>query len=619
MRSYSGRHTTVLASAFAAALAFGVTTPARACEQIRQFPRAQFELHAYSQLDPPQPPAFHHPLEVSLPDPIGRRVTGAHGVAWYRLQVERSDHPEPCGLLLSRADANAVVYLNGEWLGQGGRFGAHPAVTWNRPLYFTFSSTRLNRTSNAIDIGLLTHGGVFHLLGDVALGPHRLLQARYERANLMRVDLGEASTLFSIGIAVLFAAFGLALRDMNHGLLALAAAFHAINSLNLHVRNIPVDYWLFSIGTNLAIDYMACCLAVLLLRLVEFQKRRIEQAIGFVSVAVALIAAVASGPTFERWLLPIHLFVAACGFVVVGILFKRRDRLPPLERLIYLVTATGTWSIAARDLSLQVGRQMGSRAEELTHWFPLIGPIWLFGFGAALLARFLRLSRRVERANHALQLEIHEKRVELEKSFEKMRAFEHEALLTGERERLMREMHDGMGGHLVSALAMIQRQAAPATIAGALRDALDDMRLVLNSLQPSATDIPMLLASLRARLEPRLQSQALRFQWNVRDLPALQLGPDQVLHVLRIVQESITNVLKHARASQITVATGTTRESELAYAFIEIADDGCGIDGGTREGLGLANMQTRAQALGASLRVASGPEGTSIRLLLPTT
>lgn len=93
--------------------------------------------------------------------------------------------------------------------------------------------------------------------------------------------------------------------------------------------------------------------------------------------------------------------------------------------------------------------------------------------------------------------------------------------------------------------------------------------------------------------------------------------PKRVLQVLRIVQEAITNVVKHAGAHTIVVSTGREDVDGQAQVFVEIRDDGRGMEGRTRLGRGLANMGRRARGLGGSLAVESGARGTVARLRLP--
>jgi two-component system sensor histidine kinase UhpB len=85
--------------------------------------------------------------------------------------------------------------------------------------------------------------------------------------------------------------------------------------------------------------------------------------------------------------------------------------------------------------------------------------------------------------------------------------------------------------------------------------------------------------------------------------------------VLRVVQEAITNVLKHARATTITVRTGVAAGRG---PYVSVADDGSGFAPEHGEGRGLVNMRRRATELGGDLEIATGPGGTCVTLWLPS-
>jgi signal transduction histidine kinase len=248
------------------------------------------------------------------------------------------------------------------------------------------------------------------------------------------------------------------------------------------------------------------------------------------------------------------------------------------------------------------------------------GPVILLSFGALLTTRFVREYRRAENLNAELEERVRAKHGELEANFERMRELEREHVLALERARLMREVHDGIGGQLVSTLAMVEGgPVAGRDVADALRVALDEMRLVVQSLDPLVDDLPTLLGVVRARLEPRLATQGLRFEWAVRDLPPMpELGRDGFLHVLRIVQEAITNVVKHAKARVITVSTGLRDDAAgRSGVFLEVRDDGVGAAAPSPSGRGIANMRQRADEIGARLVIGDAEPGTRVELWLP--
>ncbi|WP_455209726.1 cyclic nucleotide-binding domain-containing protein, partial [Kaarinaea lacus] len=153
-------------------------------------------------------------------------------------------------------------------------------------------------------------------------------------------------------------------------------------------------------------------------------------------------------------------------------------------------------------------------------------------------------------------------KVELEQKYQHIYFQEKEKLLTEERERILSELHDGVGGQLVAILAMLENRNTPiGELKDTVRAALDDLRLMIDSLDEIEGDIPVVLGMFRSRIESRLRAKNIMFDWQVTDLPAVQnISPHEVLQILRILQESVTNIIKHANADIITVKTHYTQD-----------------------------------------------------------
>jgi signal transduction histidine kinase len=182
----------------------------------------------------------------------------------------------------------------------------------------------------------------------------------------------------------------------------------------------------------------------------------------------------------------------------------------------------------------------------------------------------------------------------------------------------MREMHDGMGSSLMGALAAVERgRLKDVDVAQMLRECVDDLKLTIDSLETVDTDLPLVLATLRYRLGPRFEQAGIDLTWRVSPTPPLPwLDAERALHVLRMVQEMFTNIVKHAAASQVTV---TTIADDGAIVLM-VEDNGVGFsaEAATRPGRrGLTNLTQRAHAIGAALTWTSEPGATRFELRLP--
>ena len=236
-------------------------------------------------------------------------------------------------------------------------------------------------------------------------------------------------------------------------------------------------------------------------------------------------------------------------------------------------------------------------------------------------------AREVEAQLLAASLEAREH--ELEQASAALHEQQKQHAITQERQRIMRELHDGVGAHLVGLLNLVNKGVIdPSVLESEVTQALDEMRMAVDSLQPVHGDLATVLGMLRYRLQPRLDAAGIGMTWDVPDLPSVdRLSPSDILQIHRILLEAFTNVLKHAKATAVT-ATVRLVGSDPCIIELVLCDNGIGLpaDASIRPGHGLKNMRLRAQSLGAALSVgmlaspalsAARHHGTEVRLSLP--
>jgi signal transduction histidine kinase/integral membrane sensor domain MASE1 len=205
-----------------------------------------------------------------------------------------------------------------------------------------------------------------------------------------------------------------------------------------------------------------------------------------------------------------------------------------------------------------------------------------------------------------------------------------EAAKEDERRAIARELHDELGQSLtaiVLALNLVARDARDGRHAAriqqtvALADGLiDRVRAMSLNLRPPLLDELGLMPALRGYLEGQMQHSGLRIDTNfgegdVRVAPELEIG------AFRIVQECLTNVIRHAAASRVSVKMIPYGD----HLVIEVNDDGGGFDvaralqrGAQGHHLGLLGMQERITLLGGQMQILSSPgDGSQISARLP--
>jgi signal transduction histidine kinase len=211
---------------------------------------------------------------------------------------------------------------------------------------------------------------------------------------------------------------------------------------------------------------------------------------------------------------------------------------------------------------------------------------------------------------------LNRREAELEKSYLTQRTLLHRQATLEERQRLVRDMHDGIGGQLLGLLIQARRRDInPETIEVGLQQSMNDLRLIVDSMDSAEESIKSTLRSFEHRIRGQVEAAGVAFAVAYDmpdDTPAP--GPSTTLQVLRILQEAVTNALRHARAQTIRLCCIQNPHGAIT---LTIADDGMGIDPALPKGRGLLNMQSRAAALGGTLEIASDRHGTRIELVLP--
>src|SRR4029077_16357929 len=182
-------------------------------------------------------------------------------------------------------------------------------------------------------------------------------------------------------------------------------------------------------------------------------------------------------------------------------------------------------------------------------------PLVLFAIGATIIDRHLRAVAAVERSNVELEERVAQKTHEIRANFERVQEAEQERALALQRKRIMADMHDGLGSTLVGLLGAVQSgKPTPEEIEGRLLDALQELRLVVDALEPVDDDLGVVLGNVRHRMRSAIEHSGVKFNWQVGELPHVSyLTPHAILAVQRIILEALTNSLRHSQASTVTV------------------------------------------------------------------
>jgi signal transduction histidine kinase len=226
------------------------------------------------------------------------------------------------------------------------------------------------------------------------------------------------------------------------------------------------------------------------------------------------------------------------------------------------------------------------------------------------------LTIQIGAAIHAIQLTI-----DLQRSRERLVSAREE-----ERRRLRRDLHDGLGPTLASlsqridtASHLVAQQPEEAiallqTLKGQVRTTIADIRRLVYALRPPVLDEFGLISAIREHAIPAQQSSDVRIAFTAPEhLPPLSAAIE--VAAFRIIEEALTNVVRHARAHQCQISMELAERGDL---LITITDDGKGLPDHYQAGVGIRSMRERAEELEGTFAIQTRPTGgTQVHVCLP--
>lgn len=555
---------------------------------------------------------------VALPHTLTRNLvpqgeSPAIDVAWYRLDVP-STMAGPLRLYLPRWQTVGQVAVYADdllvyrsqagpvwngfnhplWLALDDGRGAPPRAVW----------VRLDHSRGA-GLGVSTAW-----IGTAAaLGPSRWWR------EWLQADLPFLASSGFLVIGIFTSGVWLRRREATYALFSAASLLFFVRTLHYHLglEPLPIPEPWFGWMTINALAWLIPVTCFLTLRLHGRRHRRTEWILmaPIVGMTVASLPPLAVLPSMDAAypLLYLLMLFALVAMTVLGMWSAWRSR----SRDALRVSCVNALSIpvGAHDLLLANFRV----GLEQPYLLPYASMVLMGLFLQILLRRYLDALSESEGAKAVLERSLREREAELSASHARLREIERVQVLAQERERLMQDMHDGLGSSLIGALKVAE-QGQEQNVAQVLRDCIEDLKLAIDSLEPAQADLLLLLATVRFRVGTRLEQAGIRLHWDVVDLPSLPwLDPRTALHILRILQEVLGNVARHSGARAVTVRT----RAEASHVVVEIEDDGCGFDaeacGG--RGRGLGHVRRRASAIGGRALWLRRPAGTCFELALP--
>lgn len=550
---------------------------------------------------------------VTLPHrsarPLDQELTGY----WYRMVFGAARADLPLWILFPKLRSGGTVYLNGLMIGKISEADMQTQRRWFRPYMFIAPPLALRTGDNEIMVRFTIREPLTSF-GEVVVGPEQEIRTMHDRLLFWENTVTEVASLLCLIVGALTIAIWMRRRqEALYGIFSVCTLFWGVRTIIFRMPEVPMSHW---VGWRFLYYFTTAgfivCISLFMLRFSSSIKPRLERflcAYWLLGCAVFLAVGVPARPAMDAWwnlgFLPFTFYT-----VLVLLDYARRSR---SRSAIAMLAAVGfAFTLALHDFAVQHGL-FGVNEFYLLH---LGIPAFLLVMAIVLLERFLKTLALADSMQDSLTAKVAERERELMESHERLRTLERLNATAEERQRIMQNLHDGVGSQLITSLMLVKGgRAGQADMISLLQDCIEEMRLALDSVAGDTDDLLPALGNFRGRISPRFDAIGLKLQWVYENLPdAIEISSQASLQVLRILQEALSNVLKHAKATAVTVRIAMENDTLL----IEVTDDGVGfVSTRAATGHGVGNMHSRAERLGGLVAIVAGASGTSVRLSVP--
>ncbi|MBO9687870.1 sensor histidine kinase [Roseateles chitosanitabidus] len=540
-------------------------------------------------------------------------------------------------LVITQSINGASVWLNGVWLDGYAQSTPDARFMWFRPLVAELPRKLLRRDGPNIVTVEVSSWEPYFTLAPIYVG--RSEEAGYvaETIDFLGVALAHASKAFCFLAGLFMIGVWLANRhDKVFALLGAAALTWALAcTLSLWVY-MPAAWrtlWLWTF--YLSAGGLNVLLVQFILRYIDRPLTRRALVALFVVSAVAATIWPFAGQLlewnldmfwiwallpFQAWAvaqLALHVWRTRSGdglLLLVTVLLAGLLILHDYNVLMQLIpwpAHDGPWNLT-RLLTAPI---------YLTH---LALPPLLIVMARVHLAKYRVSVEHVREANRILAESLRRREMELAVSYDRQRDLERREAAQDERERIYNVLHDGIGSRLITTIFSLREgRVEPQQLERNLLGMLQGVRDVISETDTTEhREIQDILFDYCMNLDSMLSAPDFQVEYDIAGGGEFVLLGERSKDLLRIVEESVANTLKYARASRLRISL-TQEDTSLTLTVSDNGDAAANLASGIRPafgtstGHGLTNMRERAQAMGASFRFERGDHGALTTVVLP--
>ncbi|UXM96303.1 ATP-binding protein [Bartonella sp. HY329] len=560
-------------------------------------------------------------LEVTLPDNWNLRRSSVEDIVWYRIDWQRicdGGKVVPAALVLHSIQIAGEIYVNDQQLWRDQHLSEPLSRSWNMPRYWQIPKSYLRKGINTIWIKAISVPGQPIGIGRIYLGDPSEMQTLHDRLiwNSRSIILVNIILIFIMAILLFF--IWIANRKQSaYGLYAIAALFWLF-FLSYFVTNSP---WPFSTTymsarvNTIALLLAGTCFSLFILR---FSKQRLVRVEFFFWVVIISLI------TLSIFINDVNIVIAQTAAVVAITLIILFSCLQTLiygirHKLRYIIVVSLAWFLA-----------LISYIHDLLRFLNMIdSPVPLSAYVVILVTllmicligwRHAHYTQQIASFNEELSESIARAKSELSAVLKQEYALSMENVRLQDRLQIANDLHDGLGGslvHMMASIEMTKSHYSPKEVIAMLSLIRNDLRQAIDSSSSQSVKVPETpnewLAPVRHRYSTLFDELGVEFKWNIEQSWLIIPTAIQCLALTRLIEEALTNIIKHSHAHFVEISLKLPKCDEL---ILIIEDDGLGFDveavAQSGMSIGMRSMKMRISRVGGSLDVTSTPGKTRL-------
>ncbi len=544
--------------------------------------------------------------KIDLPHKWNGELDGLYGEIHYTItfKLEQVADEQWC-LLIPRINMNARARINHYLVGDGGSFEEPLGRNWQRPLNFCFPAQLLSVGNNTISIELKSVSNRFGQLSVLYLGTKSQITPIYSGLLFTDQTVYEMTTSLSFILSFIIGFLWLQKRDASAWLwFSLAGFVWGISGLNVIVTDIPIStrHWEWMVHSSISL--LPLFMVMFIHRLQQRKPIKLERLMVAIMGIWIVVLFFTPLSYFFRVADYLHGFSILLGFYCVWSIAQFYLQTRSREFLIILLALALILLFAVHDMLVQINFfPPGS-----TFLLNFSIPAFLLIVTMLLINQFISAVKSSKELNLTLEARVKSAEAQIEQTYQQLLKLETGRVVDEERDRIMHDLHDELGGKLLT----LVYEAKDEPLQKLARSTLDDMRELVRAGQAAPIELKLFLADRRLEVVRQIEKAGLKYVWNVDCDKVVYLGGKVSLHLKRIVNEAVVNAIKHADANIIEICTVCIGQ----ILNITIKDDGHGFDISKTDSNGISGMKKRASKIGANIKWQTRDTGGTVVTLI---